>query len=75
MQDFGELLGEGLLLLQMLSGSVRRTGQRLQEALQGILCADRMRKYMKGVLYLKSKQDARCRCVIVRALPSFSEKP
>lgn len=39
MQDLGELLGEGLLLLQVLSGSVRRAGQRLQQALQGFLCA------------------------------------
>lgn len=38
MQDLGELLGEGLLFLQVLSGSVRRAGQRLQQALQGFLC-------------------------------------
>lgn len=37
MQDFSELFSEGLLPLQVLSGSVRRTRQRLQKALQCFL--------------------------------------
>lgn len=37
-QDLSELLGQGLLPLQVLHGRVRRAGQRLQQAAQGVLC-------------------------------------
>lgn len=38
MKDLGELFGQGLLSLQVLHGSVRRAGERLQQAAQGVLC-------------------------------------
>lgn len=38
MKDLSKLFGQGLLSLQVLHGSVRRAGQRLQQAAQGILC-------------------------------------
>lgn len=40
MKDLGELLGQRLLPLQVLHGGVRRAGQRLQQAAQGVLCGD-----------------------------------
>lgn len=39
-EDLGELFGQGLLPLQVLHGRVRRAGQRLQQASQGIFCRD-----------------------------------
>lgn len=38
MKDLSKLFGQGLLSLQVLHGSVRRAGQRLQQAAQGVLC-------------------------------------
>lgn len=40
MKDLGELLGQGLLPLQVLHGGVGRARQRLQQAAQGILCKE-----------------------------------
>lgn len=50
-QDLGELLGQGLLPLQVLHGSVRRAGQRLQQAAQGVLC-----KHISQLFSLESKR-------------------
>lgn len=40
MKDLGELLGQGLLSLQVLHGGVGWASQRLQQAAQGVLCKE-----------------------------------
>lgn len=40
MKDLGKLFRQRLLSLQVLHGSVRRAGQCLQQAAQGVLCRD-----------------------------------
>lgn len=40
MKDLGKLFSERLLSLQVLHGSVRRAGECLQQAAQGVLCRD-----------------------------------
>lgn len=40
MKDLGKLFGQRLFPLQVLHGRVRRAGQCLQQAAQGVLCRD-----------------------------------
>lgn len=51
MKDLGKLFGQRLLSLQVLHGSVRRAGQGLQQAAQGVLCRDTCEMLMLLNLY------------------------
>lgn len=51
MEDLGKLFSQRLLSLQVLHGSVRRAGQCLQQAAQGVLCRDTCEMLMLLNLY------------------------
>lgn len=56
MQDFSELFSKGLLPLQVLSRSVRRTRQRLQKAFQCFLYMKDRREDTQSLRYIFTGQ-------------------